>query len=271
MKPMTIAIVSAVVIFGALLFWANWSPEPETQVITQEEVAVHQVAPEEPETSEAVNPGLENEVATSNMPQPTPSEPEPEPPELDESDSWIKTRKKEVSTHPFWERVWEQNHLIRKAVVTTDLIARENNPFKQVFFLHPKGQFETKAEGDVKQLSEKNFYRFEGAISAFESLDNQTLVGMYNLLEPLFEQAYAELGNSDRDWRTTLKLAMDNIINTPLPSSPPELLGQGQVYIFKDPSLEALPPAQKALIRMGNINARRIISKVRNLQTALNL
>ncbi|MCB1049132.1 MAG: DUF3014 domain-containing protein [Acidobacteria bacterium] len=256
MKPLPIAIGAAVVIAGILFFMTREKPV-EIEQLEADQVQIDKIGPPvDP------NPPAEDVETRAAQPVNTP-EPELTRPDLEESDPFLETEHKNVSSHPYWNRLWEQNHLIRKFATAADLISRNKNPYSQAFFLRPSGEFTVQKNRDQAYLSEKNFQRYQGLVTAVEAIDTAKAVQYYHFLEPVFEAAYKELGNTDRSWQETLNFAMTQIETTPLPSAPPELIGQGKVYIFKDPSLEALPPVQKAMIRMGNINARKIIEAVK--------
>jgi hypothetical protein len=47
--------------------------------------------------------------------------------------------------------------------------------------------------------------------------------------------------------------------------------GDGAVYAFSDPKLEALGPVEKHLLRMGPRNARLVQAKAREIEGALGL
>ncbi|GMU06211.1 DUF3014 domain-containing protein [Corallococcus caeni] len=56
-----------------------------------------------------------------------------------------------------------------------------------------------------------------------------------------------------------------------LPKAPVELTPKGALYVYADPSLEALGAAEKHLLRMGPENMRKLQAKLTELAAALGL
>ena len=53
---------------------------------------------------------------------------------------------------------------------------------------------------------------------------------------------------------------IDQLLETPMPEGPVQLVRPHVLYEFADPELEALSAGQKLLIRMGNDHAARVKS-----------
>ena len=62
---------------------------------------------------------------------------------------------------------------------------------------------------------------------------------------------------------------IDSLLSTPEIREPIRLIKPEAFYLFANPDLEALPAGQKALLRMGPMNARRVKEKLREIRTAL--
>ena len=103
----------------------------------------------------------------------------------------------------------------------------------------------------------------------FEALDTQELVTLYREYAPLCQQAYVELGYLDGDFDARLIEVIDSLLFTPEISEPLRLIKPEAFYLFTNPDLEALPAGQKALLRMGPMNAQRVKAKLREIRTAL--
>ena len=69
--------------------------------------------------------------------------------------------------------------------------------------------------------------------------------------------------------RTTLATAIDNILAVPVPPEPPRVELDVKTYLFVDPALESLTPAEKHVLRLGPQNAREVQSKLRDLRDGL--
>lgn len=261
--------VAILVLVIVALVW--WWPGRSVQSLPEDQIiAADPVSP----ASESQVPGEENlspAAAQEPVNPPVAAEPEPQEPlpSLNDSDALVRRYAKALVSHPVTQRVEDVQHLLRKGVTAVDLVSRQENPFSQLFFLRPPGEVKVQEEAGTLRLSEANFERYEGLVSAFEAMDDRQFIRAYRLFLPLIREAYQELANPDREWEASLRLALEEIIDAPLPPNPPELLGREGTYIFKDPRLEALPPLQKLLIRMGNDNARRVIRKAKTLRDVL--
>ncbi len=87
--------------------------------------------------------------------------------------------------------------------------------------------------------------------------------------QPLFQQAYVELGYPDGDFNLRLLEIVDLLLAAPEVPQPVRLLKPEAYYLFADPELEALPAGAKLMIRMGNDNAGQVKAKLRELKAAL--
>ena len=118
-------------------------------------------------------------------------------------------------------------------------------------------------------LNPANYQRYEPQVEMFEALDTQELVILYRDYAPLSQQAYVELGYPDGDFGARMIEVIDSLLSTPEIREPIRLIKPEAFYLFANPDLEALPAGQKALLRMGPMNARRVKEKLREIRTAL--
>ncbi len=128
------------------------------------------------------------------------------------------------------------------------------------------------AQGDpIPQyiLNSANYLRYVPQVEMFEALDTQELVALYRDYAPLSQQAYVELGYPDGDFNARLIEVIDSLLSTPEIREPLRLIKPEAFYLFSNPDLEALPAGQKALLRMGPMNAQRVKEKLREIRTAL--
>jgi len=63
--------------------------------------------------------------------------------------------------------------------------------------------------------------------------------------------------------------ALDILLTTPNPEQEPELILTSVQYQYLDPELEALPNAQKLVLRMGYDNRTQLLKKLSDLHKAL--
>lgn len=261
MRNIAIAVIITIAIVGLLAWYAFRQAEPVDPIIeapqTSEPRQPAEVRPEEPD----VEP---REAAATE-----PVWPDFALPSLDESDSVIRDVWQELADEPLRSRIQGIQHYIRKAVTAADMIARGQNPYKQIYAFRPGGEFLVEQRGDRLFLAVDNYQRFDALVQASDELDGKRLGQLYRHIEPLLEKAYGELGNSDRTWKQTLMETSDQILQFDVPELPPEIIGREGVYIYKDPELEQLPPVQKLLLRMGRDHALTIQGKVRAFRESL--
>ena len=118
-------------------------------------------------------------------------------PPLDESDADVLGGLTElfgpgaVTQHLVPERV------VRNIVVTIDNMPRQLMALNQRPIKPTPGDFVTSGPEDAIVLAPENFARYEPFVALVSNIDAKTLVSFYRGLEPLFQQAYEELGNPD--------------------------------------------------------------------------
>jgi hypothetical protein len=96
---------------------------------------------------------------------------------------------------------------------------------------------------------------------------------VYSTLKPRIEEAYRELGFPETPFDRTLQRAVVLLLATPHLDEAGRLRveSRGIGYGFADPTLEALPAAQKQLLRTGPRNGRSILASLRNIALALGI
>jgi hypothetical protein len=102
------------------------------------------------------------------------------------------------------------------------------------------------------------------------SIDAEEAVRIYRGAQARIAEAYMELGHpTGAGFDRTLRRAIDKLIMTPLRQGRIDLVRYSVAYEFADRRLESLEPAQKALVRMGAENQRRIQNKLREVIRAM--
>jgi hypothetical protein len=159
--------------------------------------------------------------------------------------------------------------LVRKLVVTIDNLPRQKvavekrpaNPVSGAFL----------ADGDELHatLDERNFERYKPMVAVVKHLDAQQLGALYIHYYPLFQQSYQNLGYPNGYFNDRLVEVIDNLLATPDPKGPVELVRPNVMYIYADPALEKRPAGQKLLIRMGPENAKAIKAKLAELRAVI--
>ena len=161
------------------------------------------------------------------------------------------------------------NDLIRRVVVSIDNLPRQKvavdkrptNPIAGAFA----------ADGDELHatLDQQNFERYKPLVAVIRKLDMQQLGAVYIHFYPLFQQSYQNLGYPNGYFNDRLVEVIDDMLATPEPKGPIQLVRPNVMYTFADPALEARPAGQKLLIRMGPENARAIKAKLTELRAVI--
>ncbi len=127
----------------------------------------------------------------------------------------------------------------------------------------------TTGADEALTLSPENYARYAPFIAIVRRVDTKTLVSLYRGLEPLFQQAYEELGHPNSVFHTRLLEVIRHLIATPDAPLEVKLVQPSVQYQYADERLEKLSAGQKVLIRMGRDNATVVKAKLRELEAAL--
>ena len=100
-------------------------------------------------------------------------------------------------------------------------------------------------------------------------LDAKQLGALYIHYYPLFQQSYQNLGYPNGYFNDRLVEVIDNLLATPEPKGPIELVRPNVMYTYADPALESRSAGQKLLIRMGPENAKAIKAKLTELRALI--
>ena len=101
------------------------------------------------------------------------------------------------------------------------------------------------------------------------NVDAKTLVSFYRGLEPLFQEAYEDLGHPNQSFNARLNEVIEHLLQTPTPRGEIALVQPSVLYKYADERLENLSAGQKLMIRMGVNNATVIKGKLREIQAEL--
>ncbi len=249
MKVWRNALVLLLILFVVILasyFWLVKKKEPQEKI---------QVKPKEEVTLPVIEEKKE-EVAPVNMA---------------ESDDYIRTIAREISTHPRLATWLKTKNIIRKFTAAVDNIANGQSPRRQVDFFYPKGPFSVVKRGDRLVIDQASYRRYDPLVDVFISLDSKGCVNLFRSLKPLFQEAYRELGYPAADFEATLIRAILELLRTPIVEN--EIVVERGVfnYYMVDPFLEELSEAQKHLLRMGPDNVAAIQIKLREIALLLDV
>ncbi len=182
-------------------------------------------------------------------------EPEPEPdielPSLGESDAFLRELAGKLSSHPELASWLVTKDLVRRFTMIVDNIAEGVSPRAHLRFLDPEEPFEAVERANLFYIDPAGYERYNLVADVFESLDTAGSVELYRNIKPLIDEAYRELGRTEGTFDETLSLAMEQLLDTPVPGDSVELIARFRSYHYVDPNLESLSPAQKHFFRMA--------------------
>jgi len=220
---------------------------------------------------ESVSPAESSAQPDANsLPQPVSKVNQPVLPKLNDSDKEIREAASQLNPALKWAEWITTDEAIRKFVVVIDNLATGKISRKYLPIPKPELKFKSSQTGVKEYIDTRSFERYGPYISLFENIDNTMAAALYQHYSPLLEQAFAELGYTDRNFHNTLMQAFNVLLSAPIINADIELVRPSVFYKFADPELEQALPAHKQMIRMGPENARKLQNKIRQLQTALN-
>ncbi|OUS13271.1 hypothetical protein A9Q89_03365 [Gammaproteobacteria bacterium 53_120_T64] len=136
-------------------------------------------------------------------------------------------------------------------------------------FARPAETFVVDKQGASLAMGAKNFQRYDAFTQGIIAIDTAQAAAFFHWTRPLLETAYSELGYPASALDTALLEAIDSLLATPTIEGAIALQRKSALYRYADPGLEALPPAQKQLIRMGSHNASLLQRWLGELRQAL--
>jgi hypothetical protein len=227
-------------------------------------------APAPEPVADVPRPAVETPPATAPAidSAPPPARTLPLPP-LDESDPEVLGGLTELFGQ---EAVMEHlvpERLVRNIVVSIDNAPRQQLALNQRPLQATPGNLIVTGDDERIVLAPENYARYEPFVALVSNLDAKTLVSFYRGLEPLFQQAFEELGHPDASFDARLNEVIEHLLQTPTPRGEIVLVQPSVVYKFADERLENLSAGQKLLIRMGVDNATVVKGKLREIQAAL--
>jgi len=118
-------------------------------------------------------------------------------------------------------------------------------------------------------LDERNAARYAPAMAALQGLDMPALAQLYRHHYALFQRAYQDLGYPQGYFNDRLVVVIDELLATPTPKAPIELVRPNVMWQFADADLEARSAGQKLLLRVGTANAAIVRGKLTELRALL--
>ena len=256
-------IVVLCVVGGGVYYWKNH---------TEREARLEQMQPASGPTAQAPAPAPEDEKPVYPLPAQAPptdqSEPKPLPP-LAQSDEPLREALQGPVAGPDFDDLMIGKDIVRRIVATVDNLPRKRVAERLLPLKSPGGNLNVSGQGEIVALSPANYGRYTHYVKLAQSIDAHKLVAVYVHYYPLFQDAYRELGYPKKQFNDRVIQAIDDLLNAPVPSKPPELVRPKVFYEFEDPALEELSAGRKIMLRIGPDNASIIKNKLREIRSAL--
>lgn len=188
---------------------------------------------------------------------------------LSTSDEAIRQLAASLSARPELVSWMANEDLVRRFVASVNSIAEGKSPNQQVEFLRPSTPFAAEARGDATYVDPASYRRYDALADVIASLDTEGTVVLLHELEPLIDDAYAEIAPPGASFDDRLVAAIDELLAVPVVEGDVELQQKVVTYAYADPRLENLSAAQRQLLRMGPDNVRKIQAKLREIKAAI--
>jgi hypothetical protein len=238
--------VMVLVLVGIGWYWLRSGEDPDT------------ASPAPPPTAEAPSPLFPEDTI-----------PPLDLPELGASDAFVRGVVGRLSAHPQLAAWLVNDRLIQRFVLTVVELAGGSNPSEHVPFLMPQQEFQVREVDGRVVMAPESHRRYDLLTTVFTSLDTRGTVRLYRQLHPLIDEAFQELGIPGVTFDETLAQALANLRAVEIPPGTPELVRHEAVWEYRDPALENRRGGEKALLRAGPENVRRIQEKLGELETEL--
>ena len=185
------------------------------------------------------------------------------------SDAVVRELVAQISSNPKLAAWLVNDDLIRRFVASVDNIASGVSPRSQLEFLRPTTGFKVDEKNGIVVIDPESYKRYDAVAQVFASLDTEGAVTLYHELEPLIDDAYAEIAPAGADFGDRLDAAFDQLLAVPVLHEPARVERLILTYAWADDKLEALSGAQRQLLRMGPDNISLVQGKLRELRAAL--
>lgn len=237
------------------------APEPEAEPVLIEA---------EPEITTPSAPAeVTNEEDTpATIAEPVPSL--PPLPALNESDKALSADLLALNWKAGLAALFNREEMIRHFVVTVDNVAQGQLVAGQPVLMKPASGYQVEEITQNRfKVANSNPERYEPYIQLLESVPARQLLALKQRYQPLLDEAFAELGYPDVTFDQRLRQAIALLLATPTAPIAAELIRPSVMYTYADEQLEALPEAQKQVLRLSPAQQQRFKALLTTYQQAL--
>ena len=259
-QVLLILVLVAVVGVGAAVLSGFWpdsakeaSPAPISAPITPDPAPMES-PPAQPEPA-----AEQSEVTTEPAPPPLP--------ELSQSDDPTRDAVANIPLGTIGQEFLTPGNVIERSASLIYLLAQGDVPYKLLPIARPKEAFPFIDDGNQVIADPAGFARYDGLAQWIGSLDAEAIISALKPLLPLFREAWSFYGESASDFDFAVLTVLETLASTPEPVDA-RLIRKEAVWRYEDPELEALPPIQKQVIRMGPDNADIVRNKALEFRRA---
>ena len=191
-------------------------------------------------------------------------------PSLNNSDAFVFEGLRAFQNGAALIRVLADEQLIRSIVVFVDNISRGEFPQTGLPYKRIGQEMAVRnIDANLFVMEESAHDRFDQIIDTFVAVDTEQAMTLYRTLQPLFQQAYAEIGYRNANFDDTLRTAINNVLRSSNVEGPYQLVKPSVMFLYADANIENMEEMQKQLIRIGPENTEKLKAKLRQFSGQL--
>ncbi|GJM13132.1 MAG: hypothetical protein DHS20C12_15350 [Pseudohongiella sp.] len=247
-------------------------PAPEPAPIITPSLPQSRIQPPEEPPAIAATPVVEEAPEEVVLPEPAPEATSEvvELPSLNNSDGFVFEGLRTLQNGAALIAVLADEQLIRSIVVFVDNISRGEFPQTGLPYKRMGEEMTVRnIDANLFVMEESAHARFDSIIDTFVAVDTDQAMMLYRTLQPLFQQAYAEIGSRDVNFDDTLRSAINAVLRAPSVEGPYQLVKPSVMFLYADANIENLQEMQKQLIRIGPENTQKLKAKLRQFSDRL--
>ncbi len=255
--PWIIGVLGVVAVFGTS-WYLQRTPEPARPVtkpvVTQPAAATEPTGPQYP---------------VAPLQQALADQPQDPLPDLFNSDAFARDALNTLLAHPQLAEWLVSEHLIARFVGFVDALPNRKIGMNLWPLKPATGKFFAQGDGAAVVIGAANDARYDAYVQTFTGMDTQAAVHLYTRIYPLLQQAYRELGYSDRYFNDRMIAVIDHLLAASEPTPPIMVVLTDKGYAYADAALEAASSGEKFMMRIGAANETAVKAKLRELRAAL--